>query len=282
MPITTIFEAAVILVALFTITVVVIWTIPVLNEQAEEDRKADEAAEKILREELDYHSNGGDPLIINHTNRTITIPPLDWTVYCLPDRNGTIYPCWDIEGHDYQDKLFYFDYNCDGKNQPGDRNPVGTLTLYIDYDKSESITNGCEVMWSYYTPVHEILKEMDSNQDGMISPLDDIWEKVRMSNWDESWTPKELGYQHFDLTGYIDVQHDDCHGFIGTYADGADGFVKDAKYYECIEHGWSPIEPITDSHLRIVGYNDCGGYHEEYGCVRIYSGVLGYWEKTGQ
>jgi len=220
-------------------------------------------------EDFDWYNNAGDPLVIPMSNASLSIPPL------FPDQ----YEAWDIDGHDFQDRLFYFDYNCDGKNQMGDRNPVGTLTLYIDYDGNERITNGCEVMWSYYTPVHEIMSQKDLNHDGKIDSQDSIWPKIRMSDWNESWTPEELGYIEFDLN-YITLQHDECHGFIGTYANGAAGYIKDEKYYECLEQGWEPIEPISPNTLRVVGYNPCGGLHEEFGCVMIYSGILGYWEKV--
>lgn len=261
--------ASLLLWALFWVTVAVVSGILVGNwmdnmEQEIEDKHNAQRYKKALDE---WNNMAGDPLLINDSSITI-----------LHGLEPEHYLEHDVEGDYWQPLLFYFDFNCDGKNQMGDRNPVGTLTLYIDYDKSESITNGCEALWSYSTPAHVILSEKDSNNDGRIDSKDDIWPKIRMTDWDESWTPKQLGYEYFDLTGYITLQHDTCHGFIGTYADGESGYDKDWKYDECIEQGWSPIEPITNNHLRVVGYNDCGGYQEEYGCIRIYSGVLGYWE----
>ena len=250
-----------------------------LNELWEEKEQFEKEAEekykgysefweddKALYDEL--ISKAGDPLFIEEAPINILhgLEPIHYLEH-------------DVVGSYWYDKLFYFDFNCDGKNQMGDRSPVGTLTLYIDYNGNERIDDGCEAMWSYSTPAHAILSEKDSDGNGAIDLNDDIWPKVRMTDWDQSWTPKELGYEYFDLTGYITLQHDECHGFIGTYANGAIGYEKDWKYDECIESGWSPIEPITNNHLRAVAYNDCGGYHEEYGCIRIYSGVLGYWEK---
>jgi len=226
-----------------------------------------------------WDNDMGDPKAFADSRFKIELPTLEPQHYCLiPD-----VPCWDTENSPNRDKLFYFDYFCDGEKKPGDRNPVGTLTLYIDFNNNNRIDDGCEAMWSLYEPVYKIMRNHDSNKDGIINSQDDIWPKVKMTDWDISFTTEELGYEYFivgtedDPMGWVEFE-DDYVG-IGIYANGEEGYEKDEAYYEAIASGWEPIK-VSDSHLRINSINDCAAYQEEYGCIRSYGILLGYWEQV--
>ena len=241
------------------------------NDEPEEDQDKyeteDEFFDRIMK------SEAGDPPVLQH-NGTITITNLE------PEH----YLEYDYEGSYWHDKLMYIDLDCDGKKEWGDRSLIGNLIYFVDnYPKNGKLDCGFEMGWSLENTFYENFRKYDSNKDGVLDKNDPIWESLLMTDFIYVYPPERLGYDSFivgtetDPMGWVRLQDDWCHEFVGTYTDGEEGFVKDWKYDYCLEQGWRPIEPITTDHIRAMAYNDKGAHNVEFGDIRIYSAVLGFW-----
>jgi type II secretory pathway pseudopilin PulG len=237
-----------------------------INEIRQENQDYNEALDAF---ENNYKSNAGDPTYISK-DVNISIPTL------FPEQ----YESWDTEGNPNQDKLFYFDFDCNGSNEMGDRNPTGTLTLMRDYyPNNGKLDCGYEIFWSLDKTAYELMQPYDTNNNCHIDEGDSYWGQFLITDFDMTWTPEELGYKSFKICDPI-IFPDDPFG-VGIYSDGYTGYVPDEAFHKAIDAGWVPPQKLTDSHFRLKGMQECGvTFQDGSECERTFSGVLGYWEET--
>jgi len=226
------------------------------------DKELDERLEE------EFESNAGDPLYAPDEPQ-IVIPSL------FPDQ----YETWDVEGNPNQHKLFYFDFDCDGKKEMGDRNPVGVLTLMRDYyPQNGKLDCGFEIFWDLKKTAYEKAQVHDTNKNCHIDSGDSHWGQFMLTDYDMAWHPEELGYEKFKICEPIIFENDPFG--VGRYSDGYEGYVPDEAFRKAIEAGWQVPEKITNSHFRLKGMMEDGAVMLDGTTQRTYSGVLGFWEKV--
>jgi hypothetical protein len=260
-----VFAASVIITIAVVGVILAISLIEAEYHKQEELKRLQEETDTLIEE---WESTSGDP-IYTPNEAKITILPL------FPDQ----YQSWDVNGNPNQDKLFYFDFDCNGKNEMGDRNPVGTLILIRDYyPQNGKLDCGFEMFWSLEKTAYEGAQRFDTNGNCYIDPDDSHWGQFMVTDFDMAWTPKEMGYEKFKVCDPI-IFEDDPFG-IGIYSNGYEGYVPDYAFDEAIESGWTVPPKITDSHFRLKGLMECGATLQNGTCYNTYSGVLGYWERV--